>query len=99
MSSATRPLAQACGRAASAGIRLGTENGERTPIGLVVAVLVVALFVAGLVVGLRASRLLINLGRGILDRVRGLLLIVFALLTLIVGANGGRRQRRGRSGR
>jgi len=108
VSSATRPLAQACGRAASAGIRLGTENGERTPIGLVVAVLVVALLVAlavvalvvaGLVVGLRASRLLINLGRGILDRVRGLLLIVFALLTLIVGANGGRRQRRGRSGR
>ena len=68
-------------------------------VALLVALAVVALVVAGLVVGLRASRLLINLGGGILDRVRGLLLIVFALLTLIVGTGGGRRLRRGRRGR
>src|SRR5436190_4762243 len=76
--------------------------------GLVVAVLVVAwlvalavvaLVVAGLVVGLRAGRLLTNFGGGVFDLVCRLLLIVFALLTLIIGAGRGRLRRRARRGR
>jgi hypothetical protein len=59
---------------------------------LIVALVVVALVVACLVVGLRAGRLLTDLGRGVLDLVRGLLLIVFTLLTLI-GASRGRRRK------
>src|SRR5437763_435232 len=67
-------------------------------VALLVALAVVVLVVAGLVVGLRASRLLINLGGSALDLVRGLLLIVFGLLTLIIGAGGGRLRRRARRG-
>ena len=68
-------------------------------VALLVALAVVALVVAGLVVGLRTSCLLINLGGGVLDRVSSLLLIVFALLTLIIGAGAGRRGHRGGRGR
>src|SRR5438067_5250884 len=67
-------------------------------VALLVALAVVVLVVAGLVVGLCASRLLINLGGSALDLVRGLLLIVFGLLTLIIGAGGGRLRRRARRG-
>ena len=97
-SAPTRPLT--CSRFWLAGALspLERRTRERMYARLVVAVLVVALLVAlavvalviaGLVVGLCASRLLIDFGGGVLDRVRGLLLVVFALLTLIISAGAG----------
>jgi hypothetical protein len=58
-------------------------------VALLVALAVVALVIAGLVVGLCASCLLIDFGGSVLDLVRGLLLVVFALLTLIISAGAG----------
>src|SRR4029450_6484161 len=82
---------------ASTLIRLGLRDCERIArlvvavlvVAFVVALAVVALVVASLIIGLGASCFLLDLGGGVLDLVRGLLLVVFALLTLIISAGAG----------